>query len=31
MAELSDRELKILNREIDKQGLTYTQLLKELL
>jgi hypothetical protein len=31
MAELSDSELKILNREIDKQGLTYTQLQKELL
>ena len=31
MAELSERELEILNREIDKQGLTYTQLQKELL
>ena len=31
MAELSDREIEILNREIDKQGLTYTQLQKELL
>ena len=31
MAELSNRELEILNREIDKQGLTYTQLQKELL
>jgi len=31
MAELSDKEIKILNREIDKQGLTYTQLQKELL
>ncbi len=31
MAELSDKELKILNGEIDKQGLTYTQLQKELL
>jgi len=31
MAELSDSEIEILNREIDKQGLTYTQLQKELL
>jgi hypothetical protein len=31
MAELSDREIEILNREIDRQGLTYTQLQKELL
>jgi len=31
MAELSDREIEFLNREIDKQGLTYTQLQKELL
>ncbi|MCK5066135.1 MAG: hypothetical protein KAR16_01790 [Bacteroidales bacterium] len=31
MAELTDREIEILNREIDKQGLTYTQLQKELL
>ena len=31
MAELSDKELAFLNREIDKQGLTYTQLQKELL
>lgn len=31
MAELTDRELRILSREIDKQGLTYTQLQKELL
>lgn len=31
MAELTDRELEILNREINKQGLTYTQLQKELL
>jgi hypothetical protein len=31
MAELSDKELEILNREIDRQGLTYTQLQKELL
>ncbi len=31
MAELSNREIEILNREIDKQGLTYTQLQKELL
>jgi len=31
MAELSDREIEILNREIDKQGLTYIQLQKELL
>lgn len=31
MAELSDKELEILNKEIDKQGLTYTQLQKELL
>jgi len=31
MAELNDREIEILNREIDKQGLTYTQLQKELL
>jgi len=31
MAELSDREIEILAKEIDKQGLTYTQLQKELL
>jgi hypothetical protein len=31
MAELTDKELAFLNREIDKQGLTYTQLQKELL
>ena len=31
MAELSDKELQILSEEIDKQGLTYTQLQKELL
>jgi len=31
MAELNDREIEILNREIDKQGLTYTLLQKELL
>jgi len=31
MAELTDKELKILSKEIDKQGLTYTQLQKELL
>ncbi|MCK5135353.1 MAG: hypothetical protein KAR19_06150 [Bacteroidales bacterium] len=31
MAELTDRELEILSKEIDKQGLTYTQLQKELL
>lgn len=31
MAELSEREIEILNREIDKQGLTYTMLQKELL
>lgn len=31
MAELSDREIEILNREIEKQGLTYTQLQNELL
>ena len=31
MAELSNKEIEILNREIDKQGLTYTQLQKELL
>ncbi len=31
MAALTDRELKILSKEIDKQGLTYTQLQKELL
>ena len=31
MAELSDKELSFLNKEIDKQGLTYTQLQKELL
>jgi hypothetical protein len=31
MAELSDTEIEILNREINKQGLTYTQLQKELL
>ncbi|MEA3461144.1 MAG: hypothetical protein U9R49_04630 [Bacteroidota bacterium] len=31
MADLSDKEIEILNREIEKQGLTYTQLQKELL
>ena len=31
MAELTDKELQILAKEIDKQGLTYTQLQKELL
>lgn len=31
MAELSEREIKILFREIDRQGLTYTQLQNELL
>ncbi|MCK4880830.1 MAG: hypothetical protein KAS82_09225 [Bacteroidales bacterium] len=31
MADLTDREIEILNREIDKQGLTYTQLQNELL
>ncbi len=31
MAELSEREIKILIREIDRQGLTYTQLQNELL
>ncbi len=31
MAELTNRELDILSREIDKQGLTYTRLQKELL
>lgn len=31
MAELTDREIKILSKEIEKQGLTYTQLQKELL
>jgi hypothetical protein len=31
MAELSDREMEILNMEIEKQGLTYTQLQNELL
>jgi len=31
MAELSDREIEILNWEIDRQGLTYTLLQKELL
>jgi len=31
MAELSEKEIEILNREIDRQGLTYTQLQKELL
>ena len=31
MAELSNREIEILNKEIDKQGLTYTLLQKELL
>jgi hypothetical protein len=31
MAELTDKELAFLNKEIDKQGLTYTQLQKELL
>ena len=31
MAELSDKELAFLSKEIDKQGLTYTQLQKELL
>ena len=31
MAELSEKEIEILNREIEKQGLTYTQLQNELL
>jgi hypothetical protein len=31
MAELTDKEIEILNKEIDKRGLTYTQLQKELL
>jgi hypothetical protein len=31
MAELNPREIEILNREIEKQGLTYTQLQNELL
>jgi len=31
MAELTKKEIEILNSEIDKQGLTYTQLQKELL
>jgi len=31
MADLTDREIEILNREIDQQGLTYTQLQNELL
>lgn len=31
MADLSEKEIEILNREIEKQGLTYTQLQKELL
>ena len=31
MAELSEREIKLLIREIDRQGLTYTQLQNELL
>ena len=31
MAELSKREIELLNREIEKQGLTYTQLQNELL
>ncbi len=31
MAELTSREFDILSKEIDKQGLTYTQLQKELL
>ncbi|TFH22493.1 MAG: hypothetical protein E4H10_13680, partial [Bacteroidia bacterium] len=31
MAELTDKELAFLSKEIDKQGLTYTQLQKELL
>jgi flagellar motor component MotA len=31
MAQLTDRELEILNRELDKRGLTYTRLQKELL
>jgi hypothetical protein len=31
MAGLNDREIEILNREIEKQGLTYTQLQNELL
>ena len=31
MAELTDREIEILNKEINQQGLTYTQLQKELL
>jgi hypothetical protein len=31
MAELTEKEIEILNREITKQGLTYTQLQNELL
>jgi hypothetical protein len=31
MAELTEKELAFLSKEIDKQGLTYTQLQKELL
>ena len=31
MADLTNREIEILNREIDKQGLTYTRLQNELL
>ncbi|MBE0668032.1 MAG: hypothetical protein IH593_10240, partial [Bacteroidales bacterium] len=31
MAELTDKELAFLSKEIDKQGLTYIQLQKELL
>lgn len=31
MAELNEKEIEILNREIEKQGLTYTQLQNELL
>ena len=31
MAELNKKEIEILNREIEKQGLTYTQLQNELL
>ncbi len=31
MAELSEKEIRILNREIERQGLTYTELQQELL
>ena len=31
MAELTEKEIRLLNREIEKQGLTYTELQQELL